>query len=343
MSDHMEVEAVARALREGGSYEDMARAALQALRALRPAGEVAKYHLIFDGFPGPDGPRFIELENDAGHSIGVGEWVDDPRHPGWAQLVLPVYASAIISALAHVSGTPKTEHVASDMLLATPTAANASEGDGYTFSVEECSLLRQLLETRRQNDGLNHDGLRVYQRLCQIERAASPDTKGAGTMTSYNDEDENIMASPSRSPKMTDEGNITDADRKAMAYELCSFRGETPHQVLRSTGAERWEQYLPMADAALKLAERLAASRVHPAGEPVAWRSVMNDPPIAVSVLARFFDNELGEWVYTVFDPGPVLLKMAGPYNEWLSLDTFNRPLYASIRAIRALTPGSPL
>lgn len=67
-------------------------------RALRPAGEASKYHLIFDGSPGPDGPRFIELENDAGHSIGVGEWVDDPRHPGWAQFVLPAYASPIIDA-----------------------------------------------------------------------------------------------------------------------------------------------------------------------------------------------------------------------------------------------------
>ena len=63
--------------------------------------------------------------------------------------------------------------------------------------------------------------------------------------------------------------------------------------------------------------------------EPVAWRSVMNDPPVAMSVLARFFDNELGEWVYTVFDPGPVKLSIAGPYSEWLPLDTFNRTMYA--------------
>jgi len=64
--------------------------------------------------------------------------------------------------------------------------------------------------------------------------------------------------------------------------------------------------------------------------EPVAWRSVVNDPPVAVSALARFFDSELGEWVYTVFDPGPVNLSMSAPYSEWLPLDTFNRPLYAS-------------
>lgn len=125
---------------------------------------------------------------------------------------------------------------------------------------------------------------------------------------------------------MTDVGNITDAER-AIIDAWC----------------KRYANGMPPATARDQLAIDLSASRVHPAGEPVAWRSVMNDPPIAVSVLARFFDNELGEWVYTVFDPGPVLLKMAGPYNEWLSLDTFNRPLYASIRAIEALTPGSPL
>lgn len=63
---------------------------------------------------------------------------------------------------------------------------------------------------------------------------------------------------------------------------------------------------------------------------PPVWRSVANDPPVAVSALARFFDNELGEWVYTVFDPGPVKLSMGTPYSEWIPLDTFNRPLYAA-------------
>lgn len=32
------------------------------------------YHIVFDAFPGPDAPRFIEVENDAGESISVGEW-----------------------------------------------------------------------------------------------------------------------------------------------------------------------------------------------------------------------------------------------------------------------------
>lgn len=53
-------------------------------------------NIVFDGPPGPegprlvsieddqgrsvtippDGPRLVELEDDAGHSIAIGEWVD---------------------------------------------------------------------------------------------------------------------------------------------------------------------------------------------------------------------------------------------------------------------------
>jgi hypothetical protein len=44
-------------------------------------------HLIFDGPPGPEGPRFIEAENDCGQSIAVGEW-RGPQFGVWA-LVIP--------------------------------------------------------------------------------------------------------------------------------------------------------------------------------------------------------------------------------------------------------------
>lgn len=47
--------------------------------------------VVFDGPPGPEAGRFVEVENDEGHSINFGEWVkrDDgywvlrinPRHP----------------------------------------------------------------------------------------------------------------------------------------------------------------------------------------------------------------------------------------------------------------------
>jgi hypothetical protein len=32
--------------------------------------------IVFDGPPGPDGPRFVEVENAMGQSIKFGEWVD---------------------------------------------------------------------------------------------------------------------------------------------------------------------------------------------------------------------------------------------------------------------------
>ena len=35
---------------------------------------LAPINIVFDGPPGPEGPRFIEVETDDGRSIGVGEW-----------------------------------------------------------------------------------------------------------------------------------------------------------------------------------------------------------------------------------------------------------------------------
>ena len=35
---------------------------------------LAAINIIFDGPPGPEGPRFIEVETDDGRSIRVGEW-----------------------------------------------------------------------------------------------------------------------------------------------------------------------------------------------------------------------------------------------------------------------------
>lgn len=34
----------------------------------------APINIVFDGPPGPEGPRFIEVETDDGRSIRVGEW-----------------------------------------------------------------------------------------------------------------------------------------------------------------------------------------------------------------------------------------------------------------------------
>lgn len=50
-------------------------------------GARTNYHIVFDGFPAPDGPRFVELENDAGRSISAGEW--NRRADGLTELVIP--------------------------------------------------------------------------------------------------------------------------------------------------------------------------------------------------------------------------------------------------------------
>jgi hypothetical protein len=32
--------------------------------------------VVFDGAPGPEGPRFIEVEDEQGASVSAGSWVD---------------------------------------------------------------------------------------------------------------------------------------------------------------------------------------------------------------------------------------------------------------------------
>ncbi len=39
-------------------------------------------NIIFDGPPGHDAPRFVEVETDDGKSIGIGEWIQKGNH--WA-------------------------------------------------------------------------------------------------------------------------------------------------------------------------------------------------------------------------------------------------------------------
>jgi hypothetical protein len=35
-------------------------------------------NVIFDGPPGPESGRFVEVETDNGHSINAGEWIERP-------------------------------------------------------------------------------------------------------------------------------------------------------------------------------------------------------------------------------------------------------------------------
>ena len=43
-------------------------------------------HIVFDGMPGPDGPRFVEVETPDGKSINAGEW--RKRADGLCELVI---------------------------------------------------------------------------------------------------------------------------------------------------------------------------------------------------------------------------------------------------------------
>ncbi len=40
----------------------------------QPMDTPAPINIVFDGPPGPEGPRFIEVETDDGRSIRIGEW-----------------------------------------------------------------------------------------------------------------------------------------------------------------------------------------------------------------------------------------------------------------------------
>jgi len=44
--------------------------------------------IIFDGFPNPVGPRFIEVEDSDGKSISIGQWVS--RDDGLTELRVPI-------------------------------------------------------------------------------------------------------------------------------------------------------------------------------------------------------------------------------------------------------------
>lgn len=49
--------------------------------------------IVFDGAPGHPAPQFVEVEDQSGHSVGVGEWVD--RGDGTWAIRLDVCTSSI--------------------------------------------------------------------------------------------------------------------------------------------------------------------------------------------------------------------------------------------------------
>lgn len=76
--------AEARAERRGKLWERALVANVEDRKKLRTID------IVFDGPPGNEGPRFIEVENQTGASISIGEWVK--RDDGlWALRLKGVY------------------------------------------------------------------------------------------------------------------------------------------------------------------------------------------------------------------------------------------------------------
>ena len=57
-------------------------------------------HIVFDGPPGPEAGRFVEVENDDGQSIRFGEWKE--RGDGWWELVFSDQDAALAALRAEV-------------------------------------------------------------------------------------------------------------------------------------------------------------------------------------------------------------------------------------------------
>lgn len=50
-------------------------------------------HIVFDGPPGPEGGRFIEVEDERGSSVKVGRWEQVTLFRGVTQWVLVITAA----------------------------------------------------------------------------------------------------------------------------------------------------------------------------------------------------------------------------------------------------------
>lgn len=68
--------------------QDTARRLWSEVERQISSSATGKFHIIFDGVPGPQGPRFIEAETPDGKSVNVGNW---QRHGDslWALVIDP--------------------------------------------------------------------------------------------------------------------------------------------------------------------------------------------------------------------------------------------------------------
>jgi len=53
-----------------------------------PLEPMRELHFIFDGPPGPEGPRLVDVENENGYTLNPGEWRQ--RSDGLWELVVKI-------------------------------------------------------------------------------------------------------------------------------------------------------------------------------------------------------------------------------------------------------------
>lgn len=77
-------------------------------------------NIVFDGPPSHDGGRFVEIEDDAGNAVRVGEWAEDPRpgHEGLWRLRV---------SLADLMGLGANQRRGEDLLAAYEAAFDEEE------------------------------------------------------------------------------------------------------------------------------------------------------------------------------------------------------------------------
>ena len=109
--------------------------------------------IVFDGLPGPEGPRFVEVENDEGASINAGEWIE--REDGFAALRIDyvTHNNALMlgvgSAIAHLLEYIDTGEGAD--LAAAMSAINTDE-ELMRFAESYPVLLPVRRDGKRQHD-----------------------------------------------------------------------------------------------------------------------------------------------------------------------------------------------
>lgn len=115
-------------------------------------------------------------------------------------------------------------------------------------------------------------------------------------------------------------------------YEQDPFDADKDTPVVQTVGCKNEDciGYMPRKFFATKRDARAAWNRRDEQAEVVGWRPA-SEKPVAISVIARFMDDELGDWVYSVFDPPFYRL---GEYTEWLPLSALSGNLYASPPAV---------